>query len=304
MNLSEKGRVKSEESKCIEGGRTENSSIFNLQSSITPKISVITVTFNAESCLQRTLDSVLAQTYPCVEHWIVDGQSTDGTVAMAERYKKLSAETAGCHTVNIQSRPDEGLYDAMNKGLMLATGDYIVYMNAGDFFHSPDTLATIARCAGENNLPAVIYGDTDIVDNDGRYIGRRHLLPPEHLTWRSFRWGMLVCHQAFYVRTDIARRRPYNTNYWHSADVDWCIRVMRYAEKMDEAIVNAHATVACYTREGQTTRFRRASLMERFAVMRFHYGLPVTATMHLWFVFRAAWRKLMHSPLFCHEMRR
>ena len=254
------------------------------------KISVVTITFNAASCLRRTLDSVLTQDYPWVEHWIVDGKSTDGTVAMAEHYRKQSAEAGNSHIVNIQSESDAGLYDAMNKGLRLVTGDYIIYMNAGDFFPSPDTLSTIARCARVNNLPAVIYGDTDIVDNTGMYIGRRHLLPPEHLTWRSFRHGMLVCHQAFYVRTDIAKCHPYNTRYRHSADVDWCIRVMREADSRALALVNVHATVACYTREGQTTRFRRASLMERFAVMRSHYGLIVTLSMHLWFVFRAAFR--------------
>jgi len=254
------------------------------------KISVVTITYNAAGCLQRTLDSVLSQSYPCVEHWIVDGKSADATVAMAESYKVMSDKTDNGHVVNIQSEPDRGLYDAMNKGLRLVTGDYIIYMNAGDFFPSSDTLSTIARCAEANNLPAVVYGDTDIVDNNGMYIGKRHLLPPERLTWRSFRHGMLVCHQAFYARTDIAKQHPYNTLYRHSADVDWCIRVMKEAGSRALALVNVHATVACYTREGQTTRFRRASLMERFAVMRAHYGLAVTLSMHLWFVFRAAFR--------------
>lgn len=256
------------------------------------KISVVTITFNATSCLRRTLDSVLAQDYPWVEHWIVDGKSTDGTVAMAEHYRKQSAEAGNSHFVNILSEPDAGLYDAMNKGLRLVTGDYIIYMNAGDFFPSPDTLSTIARCARVNNLPAVIYGDTDIVDNTGMYIGRRHLLPPEHLTWRSFRNGMLVCHQAFYARTDIARHHEYNLRYRHSADVDWCIRIMKEADLASLPLVNVHATVACYTREGNSTVNHRASLMERFSVMRSHYGLFITVAMHLWFIVRAAIRKI------------
>lgn len=254
------------------------------------RISVVTITFNASWCLRRTLDSVLAQRYPNVEHWIVDGASKDNTVAMAETYKAQSDKANNGHTVKIQSEPDSGLYDAMNKGLRLASGDYIIYMNAGDFFPSPDTLSTIARCAEANNMPAVIYGDTDIVDNNGIYIGKRHLLPPEHLTWRSFRHGMLVCHQAFYARTDIAKHHEYNLHYRHSADVDWCIRVMKAADTLSLPLVNALTTVACYTLEGQTTKFRRASLMERFAVMRSHYGLIVTLSMHLWFVFRAAFR--------------
>jgi len=250
------------------------------------KISVVTITFNAASCLQRTLDSVLAQRYPSVEHWIVDGASKDNTVAMAEAYKAQSDKTNNGHTINIQSEPDRGLYDAMNKGLRLVTGDYIIYMNAGDYFPTPDTLETIARCAEINKQPAVIYGDTDIVDNNGIYIGKRHLLPPEHLTWRSFRHGMLVCHQAFYVRTDIAKHHEYNLRYRHSADVDWCIRVMKEADVSSLPLVNTHATVACYTRDGNSTLNHRASLMERFSVMRSHYGLLTTVAMHLWFVVR------------------
>ena len=136
-------------------------------------------------------------------------------------------------------------------------------------------------------LPAVIYGDTDLTDNDGVVIGHRRLSPPEHLDWRSFRHGMLVCHQAFYARTDIVRRVDYNMHYRHSADVDWCIRVMKEAEWLHLPLVNAHAVVANYQREGQSTRYHRASLLERFDVMRRHYGLLSTLFMHAWFVVRA-----------------
>ena len=140
-------------------------------------------------------------------------------------------------------------------------------------------------------MPAVLYGDTDWVDNDGHYLCRRPLTPPERLTWRSFRNGMLVCHQAFYARTDIARRTPYDMRYRFSADVDWCIRVMKEAERMGLPLVNVHATVADYQREGQTTKYHRASLIERFNVMRRHYGLPVTLAMHAWFVVRNVLKK-------------
>lgn len=256
------------------------------------KISVITITYNAAACLQRTLDSVLSQTYPNIEHLIVDGASTDNTVVMAEQYKAKSDKTNNGHDIRIQSEPDRGLYDAMNKGLERATGDYIIYMNAGDFFPSSDTISAVAKCAADNNLPAIIYGDTDIVDNDGNYIGKRHLLPPEHLTWKSFRHGMLVCHQAFYANTFIAKRHKYNLKYRHSADVDWCIRVMKDAGSLNKPMINIHKTVACYTREGNSTVNHRASLMERFSVMRSHYGLITTTAMHLWFIIRAVLRKI------------
>ncbi len=257
------------------------------------KYSIITITYNAAAVLARTLDSVMEQSYPAVEHIIVDGASSDGTKDMAEDYKKRSDASDNWHDVRIVSEPDRGLYDAMNKGLGLATGDYVCFLNAGDAFHSTETLTQICRNAGlsaiqsaGNSLPAVLYGDTDLVDNNGQYIGGRRLTPPEHLSWRSFRNGMLVCHQAFYARTDIARTIPYDLKYRYSADVDWCIRVMKEAEKRALPLVNVHAVIADYQREGQTTEHHRASLFERFSVMRRHYGLPVTLLMHLWFVIR------------------
>ena len=80
-------------------------------------------------------------------------------------------------------------------------------------------------------LPAVLYGDTNIVDSDGNFLHPRRLSPPEDLTWKSFRQGMLVCHQAFYARIDFAIATPYDQQYRYSADVDWCIRVMKAAAK-------------------------------------------------------------------------
>lgn len=262
------------------------------------KITLITVTYNAGNVIRRTLDSVLSQTYPQVEHVIVDGQSKDDTVSRALIYKKVSGEKAPGHEVRIISEPDHGLYDAMNKGIRLATGDYLCFLNAGDFLPSPDTLALIARNArldeiqgADGQLPAVLYGDTDWVDNEGRYLRGRRLAAPERLTWRSFRYGMLVCHQAFYARTDIAKATPFDTRYRLSADVDWCIRIMKAAEKMRLPLVNVHSVIADYQREGASTASHRASLLERFSVMRRHYGLFSTVLMHVWFIVRAVIKK-------------
>ena len=104
------------------------------------KVSIVTITYNAARTLQRTLDSVACQTYADIEHLIIDGASKDDTVAIAERYKAASR-----HTVVIQSEPDKGLYDAMNKGLQKATGDYLVFLNAGDTLYAPDTIETVVK---------------------------------------------------------------------------------------------------------------------------------------------------------------
>lgn len=129
--------------------------------------SVVTITYNAADVLKPTLDSVLRQSFPTIEHIIVDGASTDNTLAIADAYKELSDSAENGHVVRIKSEPDKGLYDAMNKGVARANGDYVVFLNAGDRFPAADTIEKVALAAevgdGERR-PAVVYGDTDIVD--------------------------------------------------------------------------------------------------------------------------------------------
>ena len=258
------------------------------------RFTVVTITYNAAAVLQRTLDSVLRQTYEGVEHLIIDGASTDATLSMAEAYKQQSDESE--HKVIIRSEPDHGIYDAMNKGLTQASGDYIVLMNAGDSFPQADTLEQLVHCCKlaelpSGELPAVLYGNTDLTDGEGRYLRPRRLQPPEQLSWRSFRQGMLVCHQAFYARTDIAKNVQFDTRYRFSADVDWCIRVMREAERMGLPLCNSHMVVANYMEEGTTTKNHKASLRERYLVMQSHYGAVQTFLLHCWFVVRAVIRR-------------
>ena len=248
-------------------------------------ISIVTITYNAARKLQRTLDSIRNQTYPHIEHLIVDGASKDDTFRIAQQYKATSP-----HEVIIQSEPDKGLYDAMNKGLQKASGDYIVFLNAGDSLYAPDTIQTVVQCA--EGGAAVIYGDTAITDGDGRFLHLRRHRPPKVLTWRSFKKGMLVCHQAFYARLDIASQFPYDLKYRHSADVDWCIRVMKEAEHRGLPLVNANVIVANFEEGGDTTQHHQDSLWERFYVMATHYGYIQTVLLHAWFVLRSVLMKL------------
>ena len=258
------------------------------------KFSIITCTYNAADVIKPTLDSILNQTWGQIEHIIVDGASKDSTMAMAEAYRRRSAEEETEHDIIIKSEPDRGLYDAMNKGLQLATGDYVVFLNAGDVLPTDETLENISNDVNERSdgrLPAVLYGDTNIVDNNGELLRPRRLVPPDNLSWRSFRHGMLVCHQAFYVRTDIAKAEPYNLKYRFSADVDWCIRVMKRAEKEGLPLLRLPEVVVNYLDGGMTNKNHRASLIERFNVMSHHYGLMSTILMHIWFVARAVLKK-------------
>lgn len=260
-----------------------------------PKITVVTVTYNAEQTLERTLQSVASQTYPRVEHLIVDGLSVDGTLSLIQEYAEDNSVCDTPHEIQFIREPDSGLYDAMNKAIDNANGDYLVFLNAGDKFHSDDTLERVVETVSsvhgnefdEAAWPAVLYGETDIVDDNGVFLRHRRLQTPEVLSWRSFLSGMLVCHQSFYVRTDMARQFHYNLRYRFSGDFDWCIRIMKDAQQQGQSLFNTRMVLTDYLSEGMTTKNHRKSLLERFRIMCRHYGCVQTIRQHLWFVVRA-----------------
>jgi len=249
---------------------------------MTPLFAIITATYNAGDTLGRTLESIDSQTFTDFEHIIVDGASTDKTLEIAAAHP--------CKSRRLISEPDRGLYDAMNKGMELTTGRYLIFLNAGDKFHNADTLRTIADAIAANNDPGIVYGQTDIVDNDGRYIGPRHLTAPEKLSLKSFANGMLVCHQAFIAVRKIVGF--YNLDYRFSADYEWCIRCLQHSRKN----VGLGDTVLIdYLCEGVTTRNHRSSLIERFRIMSYYYGLFPTVIRHISFTIRAMKRKALYK---------
>lgn len=237
-----------------------------------PLISIITVTYNAASTITPTLDSVRAQTFTDFEYIVMDGASSDSTVEIAGK--------AGIPGTRIFSSPDKGLYHAMNKGLAEARGMYVVFLNAGDSFHSPDSLESVARAIRDNEFPGIVYGQTDIVDSSRRKIADRHLKAPENLTLKSFSTGMVVCHQAFIALRKLTSY--FDTSYRYSADYDWCIRCLQHSRHN----VYTGTTLIDYLSEGVTTANRRKSLMERFRIMCYYYGTVPTVLRHIGFLFR------------------
>jgi glycosyltransferase involved in cell wall biosynthesis len=245
-------------------------------------ISLITVTYNAADTIKRTLDSIAAQECRHFEHIIIDGQSSDGTIALVNTYKANNPHI----NIKVVSEPDEGLYHAMNKGLKAAEGKYVCFLNAGDSLHDSTSLYNVMkRTEVHQHLPGVIYGETDIVDNKGIFLRHREKKAPEHLSWKSFRQGMLVCHQSFYALREICPE--YDTAYRLSADFDWCIRVMKAAKQHKLPLVNTHLVLTDYLAEGMTTKNHKASLKERFRIMAHHYGYPTTFLMHAWFCIKS-----------------
>ena len=246
--------------------------------SLKPKFSIITVTYNAASVITPTLQSIAAQSYRNFEFLLIDGGSSDNTVEIVRN--------SGIEIAVLVSERDKGLYDAMNKGIARATGDYLCFLNAGDSFHTPDVLEKmVASIADREQLPDILYGETSEVNEERQFVRMRRLQAPEKLDWRSFRNGMLVCHQAFFAKREIAP--SYDLTYRLSADVDWCIRVM----KVSKDIVNTHIIIVDYLQNGLSLQHHRASLIERFKIMAKHYGTVQTVLRHLWFVARAVIKK-------------
>lgn len=238
-------------------------------------ISIITVTYNVENVLQRTLSSIQSQSaFDGIEHIIVDGNSTDGTLSIIENNTDKISQWI--------SEPDKGLYDAMNKGIAMATGDYVWFINAGDEIYDARTVEKLLEFCGGNTLPDVLYGNTKEYTADGKELGMRRLKVPKQLTWKSFKQGMLVCHQSIIIKRDIAPK--YNLEYNISADVDWVISALKGAK----TIVNTQAILSKFEKGGLSGKHIKKALKERFAIMRKHYGLINTSLHHFYFPLRLA----------------
>jgi len=229
-----------------------------------PKLSVITIVYNNVKDIERSMLSVLSQTYPNVEYIVVDGASADGTRELVGKYKDRLA-----HFI---SEPDQGIYDAMNKGLALATGDYVLFMNSGDEIYAPETVADIFETADSADI---YYGETEMYNEKWESLGQRRHCAPEVFDWKSFRFGMSVSHQALYIKRSLAQ--PYDLKYKYSSDIDWVIK----AAKNASSIVNTHMYVAKYLVGGMSKKKHLASLKERFAIFTKYYGLIPNLINHI-----------------------
>ncbi len=228
-----------------------------------PKLSVITVVYNNVRDIERTIQSVTRQTYTNIEYIIIDGHSTDGTLDIIYEHEDKIAK--------LISEPDKGIYDAMNKGLAMATGDYILFMNSGDEIYNTNTVECIFATATDADI---YYGETEMINADGISLGQRRHKAPKQFNWRSFKYGMAISHQAIYVRRTLTQ--PYNPKYQLSADIEWILQAAKKAKK----IVNVKQYVAKYLVGGLSKTKHRQSLLERFAIMREHYGLFPTIFNH------------------------
>lgn len=189
-----------------------------------PLVSVITVTYNRADTLEDTIRSVLAQTYSNIEYIVIDGGSTDGTLDLLRRYEASIDYWL--------SESDAGMYDAMNKGIRLASGDYIGMLNSDDFYSSDKSVATILSAFHDGEFDAV-HGDLKIVArNDVSRVQRYHRL--RAFTTGNLRFGIIPAHPTFYCKKCLYMRTgPYKTSYRVAADCEMIIRaIVRCSAKL------------------------------------------------------------------------
>ena len=245
------------------------------------KLSIITITFNAERFLPKTIQSVVTQLYPNVEYIIVDGKSTDGTVGIINDFEEqIRAKGIDFKWI---SEPDKGLYDAMNKGLQMATGDFVWFINAGDEIFDAVTAQIVANAATDS--VDVVYGQTLIIDPNGAPCGERHKIAPKNLQLNSLLNGLVVCHQSIVVRKNIAPK--YDLQYRYSADYDWVCGVLKQSRRN----VYIDGYLSKFMQSGISAKNRKASWGERYRIMRSHFGLPRTLWAHLTIVLKYPFSK-------------
>ena len=181
------------------------------------KISLITATYNAERTIKRCIESVIAQKYKNLEYIIIDGGSTDSTLHIINQYRDK---------INILvSEPDHGVYDAMNKGIRLATGNVAGTLNADDYFASNDILVAVGAVFANPEVK-ILYGNLDYIKSDST-ITRK---------WRTkaynrgmFNWGWMPPHPTFYCRTELFERYGYySLDYGTAADYELMMRFMHF----------------------------------------------------------------------------
>jgi len=244
--------------------------------SSTPFLSIITVVYNNLAGLKHTYQSIKSQTSTDFEWLVIDGGSSDGT-------KDWLAGLTVAKMCFI-SEKDGGLYDAMNKGLKLAKGKFVWFMNSGDSIFLPNTVQMlIDQSLGKD----VLYGETMLVDENDAKLGIRSekttRVLPERMTRFSMIMGMVVCHQSFIPKRSLAR--PYNLKYRFSADIDWVISCLENAS----TIHNCNAILANYLVGGLSAQNQKTGWKERWNIYAAHYGFVYTFLAHIYIAFRYLW---------------
>jgi putative colanic acid biosynthesis glycosyltransferase len=183
------------------------------------KFSIITIVYNGRNCIKKTIESVVNQSYTNYEYLIIDGSSKDDTLKICEEHK--------CNITKIISEPDKGLYDAMNKGIDNANGDYIIFMNCDDTFYDELVLEKVALAIEANKHPDFIYGDAIEVSEDESQQFLKKARSHKYI-W----YGMFTHHQAMFYKLDIIKKNnlKYDLQYKIAADYAFTAKYLKYCQ--------------------------------------------------------------------------
>lgn len=192
-----------------------------------PRISIITVTYNSSAYLQDCINSIKQQDYDNIEYIIIDGKSTDGTQAIIRRNEDVVDFWV--------SETDRGMYDAINKGMAIATGDYIGLLNSDDVLDNPKVISRVVKTFEEQKVDSV-YGDLEFVD--------RHDVNRVMRIWKGkpykrsrFLYGWMPAHPTFYIRRSLIEQHgPYETHFYSAADYEFMCRYL-YKNNISSAYI-------------------------------------------------------------------
>jgi glycosyltransferase involved in cell wall biosynthesis len=240
------------------------------------QLTIITVCRNNLKGLKKTADSILSQTKNSGVEWIVvDGNSDDGT--------KSYLETQPFTELNWISEKDKGLYDAMNKGIRMAKGAYLWFLNAGDTFYEKSTVEQILTQIKSG--ADVYYGETMLTDTEGKELGLRSDITsrkmPKQLELKSMLGGMVVNHQSVVVKAEICPE--FDLKWKIAADYDWMCKVL----KKNHQVVNTGLVLSCFESGGLSSKRKKSSWVERYRIMQSHFGYWQTAINHYRILLRA-----------------
>ncbi|MBB3700321.1 glycosyltransferase [Flammeovirga yaeyamensis] len=218
------------------------------------KVSIITISWNCADEIEKTLQSVVAQDFEDKEYVVVDGNSKDNTLSIINKYKN--------DIVILVSEPDKGIYDAMNKGTQLASGEYVIFMNAGDQFYDPQTLSHFFEKVTDQ--PDLVYGDHEVVYD--HFVKIKKGGKPEDL-WK----GMICSHQAIFVKRQLLLDHPFDWNNWKiSADFHFIYNRFIDGCSFQHIPIN----VAKYASGGLSETSSVPSKLETWAIVKEHNSSP------------------------------
>lgn len=236
------------------------------------KLSVITVTLNAVQGFRTTARSIAEQDFPSREWIVIDGGSTDGTVAIIRDFEQ--------HINYWSSEPDKGIYDAMNKGLSKARGEWVIFMNAGDYFPGPGILTRVLAHA--DNSEEILYGDTLIPY--GNFTRLRYAGRPDELVK-----GMAICHQALYARRSIIPEGGFDTAWPICADVDMLLKWWKEGRRFHYV----GFPCAVFDNGGVTSRIMFDSAYEVYQIVKKVHGL--TFSLWIYHMVYLGWIALLYT---------